>query len=432
MKKTVGFTLLICAIPLLAILAWYMGSVHSANAQADQFQTDAQNRKMVPVEFVVDVPKDTPADQAVYVSGSAVDLGNWDARGLRLDRKDDGKYHGSASLMSGVEYAYKVTRGTWGTVETDANAQNIQNRTVSVADAGPVQLSVAGWIDGGKTVPGRITAQNVKMEFKFPSKILCNERNLAIYLPPGYDKPKNKDVRYPVVYMQDGQNLFDESTSFAGVEWGVDEAMQKLIDAKQIQPAIIVGIYNAGEFRSGEFTPAAMSASGGASSQPAEATADARGDLYAKFVVEEVKPFIDKSYRTQPDRDHTSIAGASMGGLISLWTAKTHPDAFSKVAVLSPWLRLGDKKLVDVLSDGSWTKNLGLFIQMGDQVGDNYPGKKDAMQDARDFGKYLDSAGLKKDADYKLIEAPGVSHDERGYQKGVEAMLLWLLGKQTT
>src|SRR3954467_9822719 len=248
MKKTIGITLLICAMPLLGILGWYMSSVRSSNARADQFQETAKNQKLVPVELVVVVPENTPKDQAIYVSGSAVDLGNWDAKGLRLDRGDDGKYHGKANVMSGVEYGYKLTRGTWGTVETDPAAQPIDNRTLKVDDpnavgAAPVQVSVAGWIDGGKTVPGRITGVSVKMEYKFPSKILGNERSLAIYLPPGYDAPENKDVRYPVLYMQDGQNLFDESTSFAGVEWRVDEAMQKLIEAKQIQPAIVVGIY---------------------------------------------------------------------------------------------------------------------------------------------------------------------------------------------
>src|SRR4051812_30877515 len=168
MKKIIAVTLLICAIPLLGIAGWYMAAARSANARADAFQATAQNQKLVPVEFVVAVPENTPKDQAVYISGSAVDLGNWDAKGLRLDRGDDGKYHGKAQVMSGVEYGYKLTRGTWGTVETDANAQPIDNRTLKVdADRpAPVQVAVAGWIDGGKTMPGRITAVSVKMEYK--------------------------------------------------------------------------------------------------------------------------------------------------------------------------------------------------------------------------------------------------------------------------
>src|SRR4051812_44947545 len=146
MKKTIGFTLLICAIPLLGIAGWYLAAARSANARADAFQETAKGQRLVPVEFVVAVPENTPKDQAVYVSGSAVDLGNWDAKGLRLDRADDGRYHGKAQVMSGVEYGYKLTRGTWGTVETDTNAQPIDNRTLKVDDASaaaaPVQVAV--------------------------------------------------------------------------------------------------------------------------------------------------------------------------------------------------------------------------------------------------------------------------------------------------
>lgn len=439
MKKLIGVTLLICAIPLLGIAGWYLAAARSANARADAFVETAKNQKLVPVEFDLAVPDNTPKDQAVYVSGSAVDLGNWDAKGLRLDRGDDGKYHGKAQVMSGVEYGYKLTRGTWGTVETDANAQPIENRTLKVAgdNAPAVQVSVAGWIDGGKTVPGRITAVGVKMEYKFPSKLLGNERNLAIYLPPGYDAPENKDVRYPVLYMHDGQNLFDESTSFAGVEWRVDETMQRLIEAKQIQPAIVVGIYNGGDFRTGEFTPPPLAASAPASKSPTqstEPTAEARGDLYGRFVVEEVKPFIDRTYRTQPDKDHTTMAGSSMGGLISLWIVKQHPDVFGKAAVLSPWLRLNDKKLIDALGDPSWAKHVKLYIEMGDKPGHNYPGA-DPMADARELDKYLQAAGLKKtgmlDADYWYEELPGVAHDESAWQGRVEAVLRFLFSRQT-
>src|SRR5689334_15749442 len=89
MKKTIGYTLLICAIPLLGIVGWYLAAARSANARADAFQETAKNQRLVPVEFVATVPENTPKDQAVYISGSAVDLGNWDAKGLRLDRGDD-------------------------------------------------------------------------------------------------------------------------------------------------------------------------------------------------------------------------------------------------------------------------------------------------------------------------------------------------------
>src|SRR5206468_8014045 len=137
-----------------------------------------------------------------------------------------------------------------------------------------VQASVATWVDKGKTVPGRVTLTGTFQQHKkFHSSILNNERTIIVYLPPGYEEEANQNTRYPVLYMQDGQNLFDESTSFAGVEWRVDETAQKLMESAKIQPAIIVGIYNAGEQRTAEFTPPPLATSSAlASSRPTDAS----------------------------------------------------------------------------------------------------------------------------------------------------------------
>src|SRR5205085_1778684 len=148
----------------------------------------------------------------------------------------------------------------------------------------------------------------------------------VVYVPPDYEK--QTDQRYPVLYMNDGQNLFDGATSFAGIEWRVDETAEHLIAAKQIEPVIIVGIYNGLTERSVEFAPPSM----------ASDAAKGRGDLYAKFVVEEVKPFIDKTYRTNPDRAHTALAGGSHGGLMALHVAKQSPQTFGQLGLFSPWM----------------------------------------------------------------------------------------------
>jgi predicted alpha/beta superfamily hydrolase len=271
-------------------------------------------------------------------------------------------------------------------------------------------------VDGGKSVPGLHTLTGLVREHrKFKSDALDNERTIVVYLPPSYDEAPQK--RYPVLYMQDGQNLFDAATSFAGIEWKVDEAVQKLIGEGKIEPVIIVGIYNS-EQRTLEFTPPASGESSSAS---------ARGDVYAKFVVEQVKPFIDRTYRTKLDRASTSLAGSSMGGLISLYTLKTYPQTFGQLAILTPHLRTSDRDILAEWSkqDPGWLKDTRIWLDMGDKPEGNYPGTA-PMDDARALVKLFDTAGLKKDIDYKYTEFPGGGHNEPAWQGRVDQVLSFL------
>jgi predicted alpha/beta superfamily hydrolase len=210
--------------------------------------------------------------------------------------------------------------------------------------------------------------------------------------------------------MQDGQNLFDGRTSYAGIEWKMDEAAQRLIESGQIKPAIIVGIYNSPD-RTPEFTPPPTG----------------RASDYAKFVVGEVKPFIDSHYRTMSDRANTAIGGSSMGGMVALWTARQHPDVFAQVAVLTPFLRVNEKPLSDLLgSDVGWLKGKRVWIDMGPSPRKYYPGDK-PIEDAQAFVKVL-SAGLKGDVDYKYLELNEGEHTEASWQTRVDQVLLFLYG----
>jgi predicted alpha/beta superfamily hydrolase len=143
--------------------------------------------------------------------------------------------------------------------------------------------------------------------------MLGNDRDLIVWLPPHYETEPAR--RYPVLYAHDGQNLFDPATAFAGVAWQLGETAEALIRADKIAPMIIVGIANT-MARQEEYTPK-------------------RGRQYAAFLVDEVKPFIDKTYRTLPSRQHTAVMGSSLGGLISLYLAWWHPEVFSMAACLS-------------------------------------------------------------------------------------------------
>jgi predicted alpha/beta superfamily hydrolase len=153
---------------------------------------------------------------------------------------------------------------------------------------------------------------------------LGNYRDLLVYLPPSYFVSER---RYPVIYMQDGQNLFDVATSFAGVEWGVDDTLQAL-SAEGLE-AIVVGIPNSGEQRLNEYTP------------PANPWWQGTGDQYVAFLVDSVKPLIDHDFRTMPERTHTGIFGSSLGALISLYAFFARPDVFGFVGAMSPALWVG-------------------------------------------------------------------------------------------
>src|SRR4051812_11008449 len=187
----VGTGGVVLAVSLGAIGAWYL--VHTRSSQAEESRAvEAYQLKSQPVAvtFNVEVPKNTPSEQVLYLSGSVPALGNWDAAGVPLKKDADGKYHATVpDLLNSMEYSFKITRGTWGSVETDANGKEIANHTLVAKKDGSVNVSVANWIDNGQSVPGRVTTTgDIRLHKKFHSSLLNNERTLVVYLPPGYEK----------------------------------------------------------------------------------------------------------------------------------------------------------------------------------------------------------------------------------------------------
>jgi predicted alpha/beta superfamily hydrolase len=161
---------------------------------------------------------------------------------------------------------------------------------------------------------------------------LDNRRDVLIYLPPSYFVSER---RYPVIYMQDGQNLFDAATSFVGVEWGVDDTLQAL--SAEGMETIVVGIPNIGEQRMNEYTP------------PNNPWWNGTGDRYVAFLIETLKPLIDRDFRTCAERAHTGIVGSSLGGLISLYAFFTRSDVFGIVGAMSPSLWVGRGLILDLV-----------------------------------------------------------------------------------
>ena len=255
----------------------------------------------------------------LYIAG---DFTDWKA-GLPdyiMHKNGDGKWSITLPAQnSGTVLQYKFTRGPWTTVEKGQNGEEIGNRifTFGISSAS-VDVNILNWADvGGST---STAAENVKIMSKdFFMPQLNRSRRIWIYFPPAYE---TSGINYPVLYMHDGQNLFDDNTSFSG-EWKVDETLNTLAAQGKRVP-IVIGIDNGSE-RIAEYTPWTNPQYGGGD-----------GDKYMQFIVETLKPYVDQHYRTLPDRENTGIMGSSLGGLISHYGALKYQSTFSKAGLFSP------------------------------------------------------------------------------------------------
>ena len=248
---------------------------------------------------------------------------------------------------------------------------------------------------------------------KFHSKYLAQDRDVVVWLPPGYSK--NAKQRYPVFYMHDGQNLFDEATSFLGKEWKLDETATELIENKKIAPIILVGIYNAGNDRLDEYTP----------TKDAKFKRGGKADTYGKMLVEELKPFIDRAYRTKRSAKDTGLGGSSLGGLVTLYLGLKYPQVFGNLAVVSPSVWWDDKFIIRFLKENREPKNrlgLKIWLDMGTKEGES------AIPDVHLLRDLLLEKGWKEDKDLRYREIEGAEHNEKAWSERFPEMLLFLYG----
>jgi predicted alpha/beta superfamily hydrolase len=299
-------------------------------------------------------------------------------------------------------YQFKFTRGSWPSSECAFNGTSIGNREVSLLSDTTIKVLIKAWQDDFHSFEKRHTASpNVRLiAAAFPMPQLETTRKIWLYLPPGYEKNKK---HYPVMYMHDGQNIFDEYTSGFG-EWGVDECADSLI--KNGKPAcIIVGIEN-GPNRMNEYNPYDFDEFG-----------TGTGDRYLEFIVKNLKPYIDRQYRTLPTNENTIIAGSSMGGLISYYAMLRYPEIFGKGGIFSPafWTASEIKKLTNV--SGSQLKGT-LFFYVGGMEGEQY---------LADMKEITDKLGKNSKAlIYTVIDPSGV-HNEAAWNKWFHEFYKWVL-----
>ncbi len=260
---------------------------------------------------------------------------------------------------------------------------------------------------------------DVRLHKSFHSAMLNNDRDVIVFLPPGYDADSKK--RYPVFYMHDGQNLFDGATSYIpGQEWRADEIAQSLIAAGKIEPLIIVGIYNAGVERVNEYTPA----------QDQKYKAGGKADLYGRFLVEELKPFIDKTYRTKADAKNTGLGGSSLGGLISLYLGLKYPTVFTRIAVVSPSVFWADNQIVHYTEGQTRKPPLRIWLDIGTKEGRDVKEAQSTVDGARLLKRTLIRKGWEEGKDFKYFEAEGAEHNEKAWAARLDQILEFLFPKK--
>jgi len=254
---------------------------------------------------------------------------------------------------------------------------------------------------------------NVQLHPQFESRILRNQRDVLVYLPPGYGRALRR--RYPVLYLHDGQNIFDAATSFAGIEWGADETAQRLIGKKWIEPLIIVAVANIGEQRIHEYAPTR-----GIIDKSARRKRRSRGCLlrYGRFLIEELKPFIDRTYRTQTEAESTGLGGSSLGGLATLVLGLWFPDVFNRLAVLSPSVWWDECVACRMVAELPEKLPLKIWLDTGT--------REEGWERARELRDQLVEKGWRLDDDLQYTEVEGGDHSEAAWAARFEAVLRFL------
>jgi predicted alpha/beta superfamily hydrolase len=241
----------------------------------------------------------------------------------------------------------------------------------------------------------------------FRSRFLRNQRDLIVYVPPGYDEQPSR--HFPVLYLHDGQNLFDGATSFIpGMDWHVGQTADYAIHNSLIEPLVIVGMYNT-KARIREYTPTQVPKLGGG-----------RADRYAKFLLEEVKPFVDREYRTLSGPPNTGIGGSSLGGLVSLYLGLKHSQIFGKIAALSPSVWWNQRVIHRFAEAAPIYPRPRVWLDIGTREGPRI------VDDVERFRDVLLSKGWQLDSDLHYERVEGAEHNEAAWAARVGPFLRFL------
>jgi len=338
-------------------------------------------------------------DQQVYITGNLKELGSWYPANILMEYAGQHTWVKEISISGPARVEYKFTLGAWEREGADASFQPLRNFTADIGSDTLFHDTILFWTN---RKPPQLPEHSVlgRAEYwpQMKGKGLCG-RDVIVWLPPGYED--NTDDKYPVIYLQDGQNAFDSYTSAFGNEWRVDESIDSMVKKGTIPPLIAVGIYNTPD-RSAEYLPG-----------------DTAG-LYMDFIVNHLKPFIDSAYRSLPGPEHTITCGSSAGGTISFMLVWEHPEVFSKGICMSPAFRIESIDYVSAV-EATTVKRDDVFLYMD-------IGGKEIEEELRlgilDMVQTLTEKGYKAGKDFIFIEDPGAFHNEKEWAKRFPEALL--------
>lgn len=231
-----------------------------------------------------------------------------------------------------------------------------------------------------------------------------------VYLPPGYH---SGDFRCPVLYLQDGQNLFDPHTAFGGQDWRADVTADSLICRGAIEPLIIVGIYNTGVRRVSEYTP----------TKDPRRRKGGKGDRYAKMMAHELKPFIDREYRTRRSAAFTGVGGSSLGGLVSLETGLLYPRVFGRLAILSPSVWWDNRSILELVQASKVETRARIWLDSGTNEGD---APQTVVSDLKLLRDALLEKGWREGVDLRCCEVADAGHNEHAWAARLGDVLQYL------
>jgi len=356
-------------------------------------------------EITFVVTTDSVPDQlSVYITGNHSLLGSWYPDVAQLEEYKKNEWIGKFLLPEGYQLEYKFTLGSWQHEAVDDQGMIPGNSNLHITNDTIILVHIPSWKEGSnRVVEGQITG-TVKYHPKMKGEEII-ERDVIVWLPPGYDESSEKS--YPVLYMHDGQNIIDPNTSIWGIDWQIDEAADSLIRKGYIEPIIIVGIYNT-RHRSSEYT------------------LNDTGYAYMNFIVNELKPFIDDSYRTLSQREFTATGGSSAGGLISFMLLWEHSNVFSQAACLSPAFKI---KWIDFVTPvENYTgdkKNIRIYIDNGGYA------LEDSLQEGiDDMLSVLRKKGYDKNGDLYWFKDAEAKHFETDWANRIWRPLIFMFGKE--
>lgn len=346
----------------------------------------------------------TPDSSEIYICGSIPDLGDWTPDIVKLVNTVDNIWEKSILVPAGKRIEYKITRGSWSTEAVNEKGNIPGNSEVIVNNDTIINQKIEHWKDQFEyKLAGQVTGRvdyykNIKGEGILP-------RDILVWVPADYASDSIK--RYPVLYMQDGQNLFDPKSSAFGVDWQLDETADSLIKNGFINPLIIVGLTNT-DWRSAEY-----------------ADTDT-GRAYMNFIIAKVKPLIDSVYRTLPGPENTAVGGSSLGGLISFMLVWNHPDIFSMAICISSALKINKLDYVKTVKEYSGPhRNIKFYFDAGSDSLDSKlkPGILEMIN-------ALKNKGYKPGSDILWYEDKEGKHNEVSWAKRVYRPLLFFFGKK--